>query len=189
MTLVTILGIALGLAMDSFSVSVCSGAMNQRVRFGQALRIGLTMGGFQAMMPLIGWAGASLLAGYVDGVDHWIAFGLLVLIGGKMLWDALHGEGECTLLSLDNWRTLLLLGVATSIDALAVGITFAFLDTPIGLPVAVIGLVSLALSTIGVYLGRRAGAWLRQWSPVAGGVVLLLIGVRILLEHLTAAAV
>ena len=129
MTVATMLLIALGLAMDSFSVSVCSGAVNGRTTLRAALRVGLVMGGFQALMPLIGYAGASLLAGYVERYDHWIAFGLLLLIGGRMLWEALRGDGECQLLSLESWRTLALLGIATSIDALAVGITFAFLGT------------------------------------------------------------
>jgi putative Mn2+ efflux pump MntP len=188
MTLATILLIALGLAMDSFSVSVCSGAMNGRASLRAALRVGLVMGGFQAAMAVLGWAGASLLAGYVERFDHWIAFGLLLFIGGKMLWETLRG-GECELLSLDNWRTLALLGVATSIDALAVGITLAFLGTGIALPVAIIGVVSLALSTLGVYLGCHVGGWLREWSPAVGGVVLVGIGVRILFEHLSAAAI
>lgn len=187
MTLTTILTLALALAMDSFSVSICSGAVNGQARFRPALRVGLTMGGFQAVMPVIGWAGASLFAGYVEQFDHWIAFGLLALIGGKMLWEALHGESSGTLLALDNWRTLGLLGVATSIDALAVGITFAFLQTPIALAVTVIGVVALVLSMAGVYLGCRAGRWLREWSPAVGGAVLVLIGVRILVEHLVAA--
>jgi len=181
--------VALGLAMDSFSVSVCSGAVNGRTSLQAALRVGLVMGGFQALMPLIGWAGASLLAGYVEPFDHWIAFGLLLFIGGKMLWEALYGDGQGELLSLDSWRTLALLGFATSIDALAVGITLAFLGTGIALPVAVIGLVSLGLSTVGVYIGCQAGRWLREWSPAVGGVVLVFIGVRILIEHLSARAI
>ena len=163
--------------------------MNGRTSLRAALRVGLVMGGFQAAMPVVGWAGASLLAGYVEQFDHWIAFGLLLFIGGKMLWEALRGDGECELLSLDNWRTLALLGIATSIDALAVGITLAFLGTGIALPVAIIGLVSLALSTLGVYLGCHVGGWLREWSPAVGGVVLVGIGVRILVEHLSAAVI
>ncbi|NLX35311.1 MAG: manganese efflux pump [Chloroflexi bacterium] len=188
MTLANVLLIALGLAMDSFSVSICSGAMCGRVDLKQALRVGFTMGGFQAMMPVIGWAAASLLASYVQRFDHWIAFGLLALIGGKMLWEALRGDGECEFLMLDSWRMLALLGVATSIDALAVGISFAFLGAGIAMPAAVIGVVCLALSITGVYLGRRAGDWLREWTPAVGGVVLIAMGVRILIEHLSAAA-
>ena len=189
MTLATMSLIALGLAMDSFSVSVCSGAVNGRTTLRAALRIGLVMGGFQALMPLLGYAGASLLAGYVERYDHWIAFGLLLLIGGKMLWEALRGAGECQLLSLNSWRTLALLGLATSIDALAVGISLAFLGAGIVLPVVIIGVVSLVLSTSGVYLGCKVGGWLREWSPALGGAVLVFIGVRILVEHLAAGAV
>ena len=188
MTLATTLLIALGLAMDSFSVSVCSGVLNGRVDARQALRVGFTMGGFQALMPIIGWRGASLLAGYVEHVDHWIAFGLLAAIGGKMLWDALRGGG-CEFLSLDSWRVLALLGLATSIDALAVGISFAFLGVDIVAPAAIIGVVCLVLSVAGVYLGRRAGVWLREWAPAVGGVVLISIGIRILVEHLSTAAI
>lgn len=188
MTLATTLLIALGLAMDSFSVSVCSGALNGRVDVRQALRVGFTMGGFQALMPAIGWVGASLLAGYVENVDHWIAFGLLAVIGGKMLWEALRGDGKCEFLSLDSWRVLALLGLATSIDALAVGISLAFLGVGIAVPAAVIGVVCLVLSVAGVYLGRRAGDWLREWTPAVGGVVLISIGIRILIEHLSVAA-
>lgn len=185
----TVLLVALGLAMDSFSVSVCSGAVNGETRFWPALRVGLAMGGFQALLTVIGWAGASLLAGYVERYDHWIAFGLLAFIGGKMLWETFCDDGACEFLALDSFRTLAMLGVATSIDAMAVGITLAFLGSAVLMPVLVIGLVSLALSTVGVYLGRQAGRWLSVWSPAVGGVVLLLIGVHILIEHLSAAPI
>lgn len=184
---VTMMFLAVGLAMDSFSVSVCSGAVLDGHRFRQALRIGLVMGGFQAAMPVLGWLGGSILSAAIARVDHWIAFGLLAFIGGRMIWEAFRGDGQHSALGAGSWRLLLALGVATSIDALAVGLSLAFLDVSIAVPVTVIGVVTFALSFVGVLIGCHAGHLLRDRVPVFGGLILVGIGVKILVEHLAPA--
>ena len=180
--------IGVGLSMDAFAVSICKGLGMKCLNMGQALVIGLFFGGFQALMPLIGWALGTQLADFITPIDHWIAFILLALIGGKMLFDAFRGddEGEAgepkdTRLDL---KELLMLAIATSIDALAVGITFAFLGVNIVLAIAVIGATTFALSVVGVAVGHVFGARYEKGATIAGGIVLILIGCKILLEHL-----
>ena len=180
--------IGVGLSMDAFAVSICKGLGMKRLNKGQALVIGLFFGGFQALMPFIGWALGTQLADFITPIDHWIAFILLALIGGKMLFDAFRGddEGEAgepkdTRLDL---KELLMLAIATSIDALAVGITFAFLGVNIVLAIAVIGVTTFALSVVGVAVGHAFGARYEKGATIAGGIVLILIGCKILLEHL-----
>lgn len=175
-----------GLSMDAFAVAVCKGLCMPKVRWGQAFVIALFFGGFQALMPLIGWAAGSLFASSIVAIDHWVAFGLLALIGAKMLWDAFHEEtekAECkTKLDL---RELTLLAIATSIDALAVGITFAFLGVNIWAAIAIIGLTTFALSLIGVVIGNQFGSRFEKPATITGGIVLILIGLKILAEHLS----
>ena len=180
--------IGVGLSMDAFAVSICKGLGMKRLNMKQALVIGLFFGGFQALMPLIGWALGTQLADFITPIDHWIAFILLALIGGKMLFDAFRGddEGEAgepkdTRLDL---KELLMLAIATSIDALAVGITFAFLGVNIVWAIAVIGVTTFALSVVGVAVGHVFGARYEKGATIAGGIVLILIGCKILLEHL-----
>lgn len=180
--------IGVGLSMDAFAVSICKGLGMKRLNMGQALVIGLFLGGFQALMPLIGWALGTQLADFITPIDHWIAFILLALIGGKMLFDAFRGddEGEAgepkdTRLDL---KELLMLAIATSIDALAVGITFAFLGVNIVWAIAVIGVTTFVLSVVGVAVGHAFGARYEKGATIAGGIVLILIGCKILLEHL-----
>ena len=179
--------IGVGLSMDAFAVALCKGLSMRRVNYAHAAVIALFFGVFQAVMPLIGWVLGTQFARYITSVDHWIAFALLGYIGGKMIWDALHeapetapcaGEGRLDL------KELLMLAVATSIDALAVGITFAFLQVSILPAVATIGLISFALSFAGVVVGNRFGTRFQKKAEIAGGVVLALIGLKILLEHL-----
>ena len=184
MNVATTLLLALGLAMDSFSVSICSGTMVNGSRLPQALRVGLVMGGFQAAMPVLGWLGGTALSDLICAVDHWIAFGLLLFIGGRMIYEAFWGDGECALMDTSNWRVLVGLGVATSIDALAVGLTLAVLGTSIVVPVLTIGVVAFALSFVGVLIGCQAGNLLRDRVPVLGGVILIGIGAKILVDHL-----
>lgn len=178
--------IAVGLSMDAFAVSVCKGLGMSRLNWRQALVIAAFFGGFQALMPIVGWVLASQLAGFVEPVDHWIAFALLAFIGGKMIWDAFHddGEDESRADKPLDMRELVLLAIATSIDALAIGITFAFLHVDIVLPVTLIGAVTFALSLVGVAVGHQFGRRWERPSTIAGGIVLILIGVKILLEHL-----
>ena len=179
--------IAVGLSMDAFAVSVCKGLCMKRLDMRQALVIALFFGGFQGLMPLLGWALGTQFERYITPVDHWIAFGLLALIGGKMLWDAFHEDDEelsCPADGKLDLRELVMLAVATSIDALAVGITFAFLRVDILTSVGLIGVTTFALSIVGVAVGHRFGARYEKPATVVGGIVLILIGLKILLEHL-----
>lgn len=179
--------IAVGLSMDAFAVSVCKGLCMKRLNVRQALVIALFFGGFQGLMPLIGWALGTQFERFITPVDHWIAFGLLALIGGKMLWDALHEDDEALACPADgklDMRELVMLAIATSIDALAVGVTFAFLRVDIAVSVGLIGLTTFVLSLVGVAVGHRFGARYEKPATIVGGVVLILIGLKILLEHL-----
>jgi putative Mn2+ efflux pump MntP len=176
--------LAVGLSMDAFAVSVCKGLAMEKCSFRKAAICGVWFGGFQALMPLIGYLLGYQFRGYITAVDHWIAFVLLALIGGNMIKEACSGEEEEENDSLDV-KTMFLLAVATSIDALAVGITFAFLpDTNIVAAVLFIGLVTFTLSTAGVKIGNVFGAKYKSKAEFAGGLILILLGVKILLEHL-----
>lgn len=177
---------AIGLAMDAFAVSICKGLRMKRLHLGQTLIIGLYFGIFQALMPVLGWLLGKSFSRYIQAFDHWIAFVLLAFIGGKMLWDSLHEketDSDATADTLSH-RELLMLAIATSIDALAVGIAFACLDTNIWYAASVIGMITFLLSMIGVMIGKRFGSCFQQKAGIIGGVVLIFIGVKILLEHL-----
>lgn len=184
MSFAGLLLIALGVSADAFAVALGKGLHMKTFNLRHALAIALAFGGFQALMPLLGWLLASQFARYITGIDHWIAFGLLLLIGAKMIWEAVRGGADD---ELDSdalpVRELLLLAVATSIDALAVGISFAFLPVSIGPAVALIGVCTFVLSLGGVLLGRRVGRRFGAPAEIAGGVILILIGTRVLLEH------
>ncbi|RDB60134.1 hypothetical protein C1879_01100 [Paraeggerthella hongkongensis] len=188
MGFVELLLVGVGLSMDAFAVSVCKGLCMKRLNMRQALVIALFFGGFQALMPLIGWALGTQFEQFITPVDHWIAFGLLLIIGAKMLWDSFHGDDDeqlsCAVDGRLDLRELTMMAVATSIDALAVGITFAFLRVDIVASVVVIGVTTFALSLVGVAVGHRFGARYEKTATIAGGVVLILIGLKILLEHL-----
>ena len=179
--------IAVGLSMDAFAVSLCKGLCMKKLNYAHAFVIALFFGVFQAVMPLIGWLLGTQFERYVTPVDHWIAFGLLVYIGGKMIWDALHEKSEPESCDIDqklDIKELFTLAIATSIDALAVGITVAFLQTDIVPAVALIGLITFALSFVGVWIGFKFGVRFQKKAEIAGGAVLILIGLKILLEHL-----
>lgn len=176
--------IGAGLAMDAFAVALCKGMSMERLNMKLAAVIGLFFGGFQALMPFIGWLLGVQFERYITKADHWIAFILLGFIGGRMMHEAAgggDGDGVCERLDI---KELFLLAVATSIDALAVGITFAFLRTPIAPAVSIIGATTFALSVTGVAIGRRFGMRFKTGAEFAGGAVLILIGLKILLEHL-----
>lgn len=179
--------IGVGLSMDAFAVSICKGLVMEKVNKKQAFIIGLYFGGFQALMPLIGWFLGIRFQQYITSIDHWIAFVLLVFIGGKMIVEAVRdpdveeiGKKDP---SLDH-KEMFLLAVATSIDALAVGITFAFLDTPIVEAITIIGLTTFFLSILGVVVGNFFGTRYKKKAEIVGGIILVAIGVKILLEHL-----
>lgn len=185
MRLIEIFLIGVGLSMDAFAVAVCKGLKMQRLNLKQTGIISLFFGGFQALMPLIGWLLGKQFEKYITSIDHWIAFILLGFIGGKMIYDSFH-EKDDEKSEKDEFdiKELLLMAVATSIDALAVGITFAFLKTNIWSAITIIGLTTFALSAAGVFIGHKFGAKYKNKSELAGGVILVLIGVKILLEHL-----
>lgn len=187
MTLVEIFLVGVGLSMDAFAVAICKGLAMPRVNRKQTLLIGLYFGVFQAVMPLTGWLLGSQFARHVTKMAPWIAFVLLAWIGGSMIRESLstkeEEEEEPEPAELRH-RELLMLAIATSIDALAVGVTFAFLQVRILPSVTLIGLVTFVLSFAGVAVGNRFGARFEKKAELAGGVVLLLIGLKILLEHL-----
>ena len=180
--------LGIGLAMDAFAVSVCKGLGMRRLNKKQALIIGLYFGGFQALMPLIGWLLGSQFQKYITSIDHWIAFILLGFIGGKMMIEAIREWNEEETVDvmdapLDH-KNMLVLAVATSIDALAVGITFAFLDTPIIEAITIIGITTMVISIIGVVVGNFFGSRYKSKAEFIGGLILILLGLKILLEHL-----
>lgn len=184
MGLIELLILASGLSMDAFAVSVCKGLAMARCDVKKAMTCGIWFGGFQALMPLIGYILGRQFADYITSIDHWIAFVLLAFIGGNMIREAVAGEEEEADDSLDI-KTMFLLAVATSIDALAVGITFAFLPgTNIVAAVSFIGIITFGLSALGVKIGNVFGIRYKKKAEIAGGVILLILGVKILLEHL-----
>ena len=183
MDILELLLIAAGLSMDAFAVSVCKGLSVQRLRPRHYLLTGAWFGGFQALMPSIGFLLGSTFEQYIVSFDHWIAFVLLAVIGGNMVKESLSGDEECHDSSF-SLRTMFLLAVATSIDALAVGVTFAFLKVAILPAVGLIGCTTFAISLAGVWIGSRFGSRFKGWATLAGGVILCLIGLKILLEHL-----
>ena len=179
--------IGVGLAMDAFAVSICKGLCMSKLNKKQAIVIALYFGGFQALMPLIGWVLGIRFQQYIVSVDHWIAFILLAIIGGKMIYEAVKGdEGECCELKDAplNHKELVVLAIATSIDALAIGITFAFLDTPILPAIAIIGISTFFICLLGVVVGNIFGSKYKNKAEFAGGLILVIIGLKILLEHL-----
>lgn len=184
MDLITLLAIAIGLSMDAFAVAVTGGATIRPLKLGQALRIAVAFGLFQALMPVAGWAAGVTLEQYIQDFDHWVAFGLLALIGGRMIYNALSGKPGNESLDILKLTTLLLLAIATSIDAMAIGISFALLDVSIMRPVLFIGLTTFSLSLLGVYIGNRLGSFCQKKLELAGGIILILIGIRILWEHM-----
>lgn len=183
MDLLTLFTLAVGLSMDAFAVSVCKGLAMQKVTLRKALLVGVWFGGFQAGMPLLGYFLGVQFKNSITSIDHWIAFVLLGLIGANMIREALSGEEEEANDSLDV-KTMFLLAVATSIDALAVGVTFAFLKVSIVPAVSFIGIITFLLSCVGVKVGSVAGAKYKAKAELAGGVILILLGLKILLEHL-----
>ena len=183
MSLLELIVLAVGLSMDAFAVSVCKGLALGQIKTKHVVIIGAWFGGFQALMPLIGYFLGSRFEHYIQSVDHWIAFVLLAAIGANMLREALSKEEETADASL-AFKTMLLLAIATSIDALAVGITFAFLRVRILPAVLLIGCITFLLSALGVKAGSLFGKKYQKKAEFAGGIILILLGIKILLEHL-----
>ena len=181
MDIVTIL-IALGLAMDSFSVSITRGFTTTKTKLSiEALKTGFFFGIFQALMPIIGWLAGLSIIDLISGFDHWIAFGLLVFIGIRMIYESISRKSK-QVISSSSLKVLLMLSIATSIDALAVGLSLSFLETSI-MPLSIlIGIITFSLSFLGVYIGKKFGSYFEKIG-VLGGVILIVIAVRILIEH------
>lgn len=175
--------IAIGLAIDAFTVSIASGIILKKPSAKDAFTIAAFFGIFQAGMPILGWAAGTGIRGLIAWIDHWIAFGLLVAIGGKMIWDSFKNGSE-TVFDPRKMKVLLLLAIATSIDALAVGITLGLLDIGILVPVLVIGTVTFMLSLFGIFFGEKFGKVFEEKVGIIGGLVLIGIGLKILLEHM-----
>lgn len=179
--------IGLGLAMDAFAVSVCKGLSIRRQLLRKSLIIASYFAVFQALMPLLGFLAGRQFSAFIARVDHWIAFILLSLIGGNMIRESIQGEAEKGSEDV-SFRVMLPLAVATSIDALVTGITFAFLSVEIWTAIALIGGITFLLCFLGVRLGRLAGARLEKRAELLGGIILILIGLKILIEHLSGLA-
>ena len=186
--LVEFLLLGVGLAMDAFAVSICKGLAMRKVNKKQAVIIALFFGGFQAIMPVIGWLLCKGFQTYIEAFDHWIAFALLAFIGVKMIIETLREkEDDVVIEEMDpplDMKEMLMLAIATSIDALAVGISLAALDRPIVESAAIIGVVTFVISIIGVYIGNFFGNRYKKRAELTGGIILVLIGVKILCEHM-----
>jgi putative Mn2+ efflux pump MntP len=184
MHFVELIIIAIGVSMDAFAVSICKGLSVRRLRPGHMISAAAWFGGFQALMPLIGYYLGVSFADFVADFDHWIAFVLLGIIGGKMIKEALEKDEECEYSPDFSTKTMFTLAVATSIDALAVGVSLAFLKADIWTSVLVIGLMTGAFSALGVKLGNLFGCRYKSKAEFVGGLVLVGIGIKILVEHL-----
>jgi putative Mn2+ efflux pump MntP len=184
MDFLTITFIAAGLAMDCFAVSITSGIAIKNLRINNALQIALFFGSFQAIMPVIGWFAGRGLRDFISGVDHWVAFGLLGLIGLKMIYESTKLESDKKEINPLNIYVLSMLSIATSIDALAVGVSFAFLKISLVTSIIIIGTITFILSFIAVFVGNRMGHFFENKIELAGGLILIGIGTKILLEHI-----
>lgn len=181
MSWLTLLGLAISLAMDALAVAVATGLTLPRVTHRHVFRLSFHFGLFQFMMPVLGWLAGTSIANYISDYDHWVACALLGFIGGKMLWEAFQAPESDTQEDPTRGFMLLALSLATSIDALAVGLSLAFLRVPIWMPSIIIGLVAGLLTMAGIRFGSRLGARFEKWAEAGGGVVLIAIGVRILI--------
>jgi len=184
MPLWTIIEVALGLAMDAVAVCIVAAtagyASNKRAVFRLAFHFGL----FQFLMPVLGWSFGSLVERYVQNVDHWLAFGLLAFVGGRMIWLSFRPDEEAQRADPSRGLTMVMLSIATSLDALAVGLSLALAGISVWYPSVLIGFITGGMCLVAIALGNRLRAAFARWAGIAGGVVLILIGVRILLEHL-----
>lgn len=182
MTVLELILVSVSLSMDAFAAAICQGLSLKQMKWKKALMVGLYFGGFQAVMPLIGYFLGTQFEDKITKIDHWIAFALLAFIGVSMLREALDKEqATCP---VNKPKSLLILAIATSIDALAVGITFGFLQVNITLAASLIGIITFTLSVVGVKIGNAFGDKYKSKAELAGGIILILIGLKILLQHL-----
>jgi putative Mn2+ efflux pump MntP len=185
MTILSIALIGVSLSVDAFAISVGAGISVKDLKVSHAIRASFFFGFFQFIMPVAGWHLGSVFASYIQSFDHWIAFGLLCFVGGKMIVETLRGSSGSSA-DVRNLASLLVLSFATSIDALAVGLSFSIMSMGIWLPAGIIGVITFAICLCGFEFGRRVGSILEKWAGIAGGLVLIGIGVKILVEHLMA---
>ncbi len=184
MSVIAVILTALGLAMDAFAVSIASGITMQRLKFGHAAKIAVSFGLFQAVMPVLGWLAGLNLRDFIQHIDHWLAFGLLSFIGIKMIYESTKLEAVEKRKDPLRLPVLFVLSLATSMDALAVGLTFAFLKISIAAPAITIGIITFLLSLLGVYIGGKFGHFFEKKIEALGGIILILIGIKILAQHL-----
>ena len=182
MSIIELILLSIGLAMDAFAVSICKGLSVKKLKPSHGIIAGAYFGGFQALMPLLGWLLGRQFEELIKSVDHWIAFGLLVLIGANMIRES-FGEEESQDASF-AFKAMLPLAIATSIDALAVGVTFAFLDVNIILAISLIGAITFVISAAGVKIGNVFGSKYQSKAELAGGAILIILGIKILIEHI-----
>lgn len=175
--------IAVGLAMDCFAVSISCGLTLKDFNKLDALRLGIFFGGFQSGMALLGWIGGIGFAEYITSIDHWVAFVLLVLIGCKMIYEAIRGDYNIKNFNIRNLKILIVLSIATSIDALAIGVTFAIFNFSIVFPIIIIGITSFIFAILGSFLGDKLGHLLGRKVEIVGGIILISIGFKILIDH------
>jgi putative Mn2+ efflux pump MntP len=185
MEIYTVFLLAIGLSFDSFAVSVCSGLNLPKIRFFQAAKIAIFLALFQALMPLVGWLVGNSIKSLIEPVDHWIAFGLLSLIGGKMIIESLISSEVREIKNPLNIKVILTLSVATSIDALAVGFSFATFLDKILIAILIIGTVTFVASMLGILLGKKTGPKSNRYAEITGGLILIFIGIKVLIEHLS----
>ena len=180
----SVIGLAFALAMDAFAVSIAAGLNLKEISGRHVFRLAFHFGFFQFMMPILGWLAGLSLYRWISSLDHWVAFGLLGFIGGKMLWESFHDDDDDARGDPTRGWMLVTLSIATSIDALAVGLSLAVLNVSVWGPSVVIGIVAAAMTAVGMAFGSRLGEWCGRLAERVGGVVLIAIGVRILMEHL-----
>lgn len=178
----SILLVALSLSADCFAVALSSSISNRALPAWQGLRVSFFFGVFQAAMTLIGWWAGSYILDFIEDFDHWVAFGLLAFVGGRMIWESFHEEEKKV--DITRWRFLFILAIATSLDALAVGLSFAFLKVNLLMASSTIGIVSFIITFIGFLAGKKLGEIVGKRAEIIGGIILIAIGIRILIEHL-----
>ena len=184
MTYLHIIGIAVGLSMDALAVSITSGFLIKNLKIHHAFRIAFFFGLFQALMPVLGWLGGFYLLAFIKHIDHWIAFFLLAFIGIKMIIESRALNKKCSSNNCLHFPTLIVLSIATSIDAFAVGISFGVFNMPLLIPIIIIGCITFSLCLLGVFVGNKFGSLFESKIELIGGIILIFIGLKILFDHL-----